>query len=227
MRIAVLLLTLCAGPALAQDGTQGWSVVGGRTVGNQATVLEGGFGFPGLHVSLLRGVTPKLDIGARFAFDYGIEGLVNQVVPGIKFQGLLHLNLLEQNQVSLKLTFEPGPLFHFYGPGRTSFGPFIVVTDGYTMSGLALPLGLRLGIAASSALNVGISFELPMWIAFGNAGNTQATFQLPILMGAGVEYFVKSNLLVLFDIRMGPTLFTSSGTAQFTLVANVGVGYRF
>ncbi len=226
MRIALLVVTLFSAEAFAQEATQGWSVVGGRTVGNNDNVVEGGFGFPGLHVSLLHGITPKVDIGGRLSFNYGLEGLVNTVVPGLKFQGLVHFNLLDSGMVSLKLAFEPGPLFHFYGAGRTYYGPWVVVSDGYTTAGLALPVRLNLGIAASSALNVGLVFELPMWIAFATPYNS-ASFQLPILMGAGVEYFVKQNALVYFELRMGPTIFTNSSTAQFTLVANIGGAYRF
>lgn len=220
-------LALVSSLAWAQESTQGWSIVGGRTIGNQQTALEAGFGFPNLHASVLRGITPTIDIGARFGFQYGIEGLTNQIVPGIKLQGLLHLSLFESGIVSMQVAFEPGPLFHFYG-GRTDIlpGGFRVVTDGYTFTGLALPIRLQLGIAASSALNVGVHFDLPMWIAFGT-NNNSASFQFPILMGVGVEYFVKHNFLVYFEIRMGPTIFTNSSTATFTLISNVGIGYKF
>lgn len=219
-------VVLVSSLAFAQDGTQGWGIIGGKTVGNQQTAVEAGLGYPGLHASLLRGVTPTLDLGARFSFDYGLEGLTNQVVPGIKLQGLLHLSLLESGIVSLMVTFEPGPLFHFYGGHTDTIGGIRFTTDGYTLSGLALPLRLQLGIAASSALNVGVHFDLPMWIAFGS-GNNSASFQFPILAGVGVEYFVKHNMLVYFEIRMGPTIFTNSSTATFTLISNVGIGYKF
>ena len=69
---------------------------------------------------------------------------------------------------------------------------------------------------------------MPIWIRFGNdSNNNTASFQLPILLGLGVEYFLKSNLLAYFALKMGPTVFTDQGTAVFTLVANIGVGYRF
>jgi hypothetical protein len=228
MKRLALLLVLASPAAFAQENTQGWSIIGGKSIGNQQTALEAGFGFPGLHGSILRGITPTIDIGGRFSFDYGIEGLTNQVVPGIKLQGLLHVSLLESGIVSLMVAFEPGPLLHFYG-GRTDTlpGGIRIVTDGYTLSGLALPLRLQLGIAASSALNVGVHFDIPMWIAFANAGNGNASFQFPILAGVGVEYFVKHNFLVYFEIRMGPTIFTETSTATFTLISNVGIGYKF
>jgi hypothetical protein len=228
LRLVAALVVLGALPSFAQEATQGWSIIGGKTVGNQQTALEAGFGFPGLHGSLLRGITPTIDIGARFSFDYGIEGLTNQIVPGIKLQGLLHLKFVEAGIVSMMVAFEPGPLFHFYS-GRTDIlpGGFRIVSDGYTLTGLSLPIRLQLGIAASSALNVGVHLDLPMWLAFANAGQGSASFQFPILMGVGVEYFVKQNLLVYFEIRMGPTVFTNSSTATFTLISNVGIGYRF
>jgi hypothetical protein len=224
-RFAFLLL-LVSSLAWAQESTQGWSIIGGKTVGNQQTAFEAGFGFPGLHASILRGITPQLDIGARLSFDYGLEGLTNQIVPGIKLQGLLHLMLVESGIVSVQVGFEPGPLFHFYGGHTDHIGGITITSDGYTLTGLALPVRLQVGIAASSALNVGVHFDLPMWIAFGTNGGS-ASFQFPILAGVGVEYFVKHNLLVYFEIRMGPTLFTNSSTATFTLISNVGVGYKF
>jgi hypothetical protein len=106
-------------------------------------------------------------------------------------------------------------------------GGFRITSDGYTAAGFALPVRLQLGLAASSALNVGIHFELPMWVAFANSANSSAVFVFPILAGVGVEYFVKHNLLVLFELRMGPTVFSDGERPVFTLISNVGIGYRF
>ncbi len=60
-----------------------------------------------------------------------------------------------------------------------------------------------------------------MFAVFGNGGG----FYLPILMGAGAEYFIEQNLLVSFSARMGPTLRPYWG-AVFTLDATIGVAYR-
>jgi len=48
---------------------QSWSVVGARTVGQSENVFEVGAGWPGIHVSYLRGVHPSLSLGARLTFE--------------------------------------------------------------------------------------------------------------------------------------------------------------
>ncbi len=189
------------------DSGQTWSVVGGRTVGEGHGAIEGAVGWPGVSVAYLRGAAPQFDAGLRASFMYGREGLVSGVLPGVKLQGLLKLRLFTSGNLSLAATFEPGPYFN--------------VEYGLTVWGFALPVGVRLGIAASSALTLGISFDVPLWVQFGPAGGVN----VPFLPGVGVEYFVKSNLLVFARARMGPTL-RPYRLAEFTLDAQLGIGWR-
>lgn len=216
MRWLALLVVLCGVVARAEDAPvpvstgQAWSVVGPKTVAQNANALEGSVGWPGVSVGYLRGVAPKLNVGGRFGFVYGVEGLVrSQVTPGLKLQALIKVTLLEQGKISLGVTFEPGPVFHFY-----SFSTLVAFT---------LPVGLRLGIAASSALQLAILFDLPFWISFGNA----SSFNMPILTGVGLEYFVQSDLALFLRLRMGPTIYFRGGVAEFTLESVVGVGWKF
>lgn len=216
MRWLSLAVVLCTVVARAEDAPppvstgQAWSVVGPKTVGQNANALEGSVGWPGVSVGYLRGVAPKLNVGGRFGFVYGVEGLVrSQVTPGLKLQALIKFTLLEQGKVSLGVTFEPGPVFHFY-----SFSTLVAFT---------LPVGFRLGIAASSALQLAILFDLPFWISFGNA----SSFNMPILTGVGLEYFVQSDLALFLRLRMGPTIYFRGGVAEFTLESVVGVGWKF
>jgi hypothetical protein len=153
-------------------------------------------------------VAPLDNLGVRAAFVYGVEGVVSAVAPGLKLQFLGKLLLLDQGRISLGVTFEPGPVF--YG----GVGGF---------AGFTLPVGLRLGIAASSALQLAVLVEVPLWISFGFA----SSFNLPILTGIGVEYFVQSDLLVFARVRMGPTVLFRAGVADFSLDTAVGVGWRF
>ncbi len=212
-------------PAL---GGGSWGVVGALTAPTNSNVVEGGLGWPGVHVSYLRGITNQLEIGARFTFNYGVEGLVGPVVPGVKFQFLLRYKLFDNRKTSLAVRFEPGPLFYFY-PSRgvtcstDPFGNLVCGREGATAGGFTLPVGLRLGIVASSAIHVGVSFDLPMWLLFGPT----STFLVPVLTGVGIEYFLQSNLLLSFTVKMGPTLSTSSRTAVFTFESKLGAGYRF
>lgn len=249
MRRLTLLLVLSATAALALPTPAGpppptpppeppplvsvsggkWSVVGALTAPANANVVEGGLGWPGIHVSYLRGISDQLEMGGRFTFNYGVEGLLGGVVPGVKFQFLLRFKFFDNGKVSLAVRFEPGPLFYFYPSSGVitcatdQFGNVICGRSGTTVPGLVLPVGVRLGLVASSAINIGLSFDLPMWFAFARV----TTFYVPVLMGIGVEYFLQSNLLVAFNIKMGPTLSSGGGTAVFTFESKLGVGYRF
>ncbi len=206
-----------------------WSVVGALTAPVNANIVEGGLGWPGLHVSYLRGFSSQLEMGARFTFNYGVEGLISGVVPGLKFQFLLRFKFFDNGKVSIALRFEPGPLVYFYPSSGVitctsdQFGNVICGRNSSGVAGLAMPVGMRLGIAASSAVNVGVSFDFPMWFSFARV----ATFNVPILMGVGAEYFLQSNLLLAFNIKMGPTLSSAGATAVFTFESKLGVGYRF
>ncbi len=203
---AWVLVLLVSGSSVAAEG-QPWSVVGGRTVGEGRAALEMAVGWPGVGVAYLRGVAPMFDAGVRASFVYSREGLVSAVLPGFKVQGLLKLRLVDADRVSLAATFEPGPFFN--------------VEYGAAVWGFALPLGVRVGIAASSALSLGLSFDVPVWVRFGPLGGVS----VPLLPGVGVEYFLKSELLVFARARMGPTL-RPYRTAEFTLDAAIGVGLK-
>ncbi len=235
--LTALSFALCAAaplpppepPPLLSSNGQNWSVVGARTAGQSGNLIEGGLGYPGIHLSYLRGLSPNLDLGVRVAAVYMYEGAVQNVIsggnqiPGLKFQFLVHYKLFDRDQASVAIHFEPGPLLYFVPAGcfYDQFGNRVCPSN--VISGFSFPVGLRLGIAASSALNVGISFDVPLWLNFGRV----STVQLPVLVGAGAEYFVRSSLLLYFNVKMGPTLFTDARPAVFTLEAKAGAGYRF
>jgi hypothetical protein len=204
MTVAALL---AASPALA-DG-QAWSIVGARTVETGANELDLSAGWPGISASYLRGVVPGVNLGARVSFAYGVEGLVRAVVPGFTMQALVKVRLLDAERLSLGLVFEPGPFFHFPSAALSRIG-------------LALPIGLRVGIATSSALSLAVLLDVPMWVEFGPSGG----FNIPILTGLGLEYFATSNLGVFARLQVGPTI-TPSGLAELTLDGRVGVAFHF
>ena len=201
-------------PAAVEQG-QAWSVVGGRTVGERRGAFEFGVGFPAVSVGYLRGVAPRFDVGGRVSFVYAQEGMVRSIVPGLKLQGLLKLQLINSGALSVAATFEPGPFFNVFAYGLYLYG-------STTVWGFALPLGVRVGVAASSALTLGITFDVPIWVQFGSLGGVN----VPVLPGVGVEYFVKSDLLLFAKVRMGPTIRPYPFTAEFTLDASIGLGLR-
>jgi len=206
--------------ASASTTGQQWSVITARTVGQGANVIEGGLGFPGLHAQFMRGITQTLDVGARFSFNYGLEGQVachflvcpgGALLPGVKIQGVARYKFFDNGKLNAGASFAPGVLFYF----ERLVG---------TQVGFAIPLSATLGIVATSALNVGVTLELPIWILFGR----NSSLVVPILMGAGVEYFITSALAVWFDLRMGPSIWTlASVGAAFTFDGKLGVGWRF
>lgn len=199
--------------AVAQARGQGWSVLTGRTIGLNDTALHFQAGWPGISATLLHGMTPKLDLGGIFNFNYGFEGDVNCCVrPGIKFQGLLRANLFDSNKFNVGINFAPGPLFYFF-PRRT------------TVAGIAIPFGLEFGIPATPALNIGLAFEMPMFVVFeSNALSGQLV--LPVLFGGGIEYFLDRSLALTFNMRMGPMIFTADGFTDFDFQALMGLAVK-
>jgi hypothetical protein len=206
--------------ATASTTGQQWSVVTARTLGAGANLIEGGIGFPGLHAQYLRGITQTLDVGARFSFNYGLEGQVscnvlicpgNALLPGVKLQGVARYKFFDNGKLNAGASFAPGVMFYF----ERLLG---------TQVGFAIPLAVRLGIVATSALSVGVTLDVPMWVLFGR----NASLVVPILAGVGAEYFITSALAVWFDLRMGPSLWTRSFVgAAFTFDGKLGVGWRF
>ena len=205
-----VLLALFAASALAQTSTvvgQRWSIVGGRTVGVGSNVVEGRLGWPGANAAYWRGLLPQLDVGARVGFIYAVEGLPSRVVPGFKANALAKLRLLDADKVSLALSFEPGLFGVFDRAGAATLA-------------VSLPVGLKLGYATSSALCVGLSLDVPLWVQFGG------TVHVPLFAGLGVEYFLSSDLAVFALARMGPTIH-GSGLVEFAFEASVGLAFRF
>jgi len=213
------MLVLLAGAAQAQSVSttveptqsgQSWSVIGAKTLAPGANSFEAYAGYPSISAGYLRGVAPGINLGARVGFVYGVEGMFREAGPGFKAQGLVKFRLLDSGMVSMGVVVEPGVLFHssFLQGGRW---------------GLTLPVGFRLGIAASSALQVAITVDVPMWVEFGTFGG----FNLPILTGGGVEYFISSDFAAFARARIGPTIRTLGRPTEVTFEGVIGVGYRF
>jgi hypothetical protein len=215
----VLCCALISGSSFAQDEGvsygrgQGWSVLGGDTVGANNSVVVGQLGWPGLTVGVLHGTSPKLDIGGKFSFNYGQEGLVEVVEPGIKLQAWVRLMLARTPKASVAITFQPGPLFYFH--------------DGSTDVGLALPVAVVVGMPLSSAVVASAGVDVPFHVYFGAGGGPV----FPLLVGGGLEYFVDRNLSLNFNVRMGPSVFSDSGIrgrgdARFTMEALFGLAWK-
>jgi hypothetical protein len=226
LRGTLLCVALAAGAAGAQSQTtpagQRWTVDSGQTVGDGANVVRAQVAYPGLWLDFIHGLTGDFDIGGRIAMNWGgPAGELNYCVSNgfvsacggstfnFDFQLLLRKQIAEISGLKLALTFNPG---------------VIVYTSG-GVTGINLPLGAQLGIPFNDKLIFNASFELPMYLAFGNG---VTNFTIPLLFGGGVEYMVMPNLLVTFKLAMGPSIPTHANTAtSFALEALAGVAYKF
>ncbi len=212
-------LVLCAlafalapsGSEAAPVGPHGWSVITGRTVGTGVDVLHVQAGWPGISAGLAHGMTPKLDLGGIFTFNYGFEGDVEVVRPGLKLQGLLRANLVDSGKFNLGIHFAPGPLVYFL---RFT-----------TVAGIAIPIGLAFGIRANNELNVGLAFEMPMFVVFSSSA-LNGQLVLPVLFGGGIEYFFDRNLALTFQLKMGPMIYTRDAFTDFDFQALMGLAVR-
>ena len=234
-RCAVLgVLALAPYPAVAHSG-QGWSAITGETLGEGATAVHLQAAWPGLSVSLLHGYSPTVDFGGILTFNYSYEGDVRASYPGLKLQGYVKATLVDKPRYNIGVSFAPGILTYFFGNSfctllalgtATDFGYHWVggnvCTGGGTQFGITLPAGLTFGIRARDNLNFAFTFDVPLFVTFGDLG----TVTVPILFGGGIEYFLDSSKALTFNLRTGPMIFTKYGS-DFTLQALVGLAVKF
>jgi hypothetical protein len=233
-----LLGALAVVPAHAfAAGGQEWSVVTGETVGKGATSLHVQAAWPGLSVSVLHGSSPGFDFGGVFTFNYNYEGDVSASFKGIKLQGYLKGTVLKTPRLNLGIWFAPGMLTYFLGQNfcfpvilgtHTVDGSFYTAGNvcsgaGGTQFGVALPTGLVFGVRVRENLNIALTFDLPLFVTFGD----YSTLAIPILFGGGIEFFLERSTAVTFNLRTGPMIFTRSGGTDFAFQALLGLAYKF
>jgi hypothetical protein len=206
--------TTTAGPAPAFRGEDPWSVMSGKTVGTDQNVFWGSVGFPGLYLQLDHGIDALTDIGGKLGLDYGDSGIVNGCCHvGLDFQFTIRRNFFDNGKLRIAGTFDPG-FSLFFPPNSTQFA-------------LLFPIGVQFGFPITPLLQINASFDLAMRAGF-SSGFLPGYFALPILFGGGFEYALQRNLLLTFQLKLGPTIFTNAGaSAQFTLYALAGIAYKF
>jgi hypothetical protein len=205
--LVMLLSAMTASAEADLHLAQRWTTVGAKTLAPGENLLQGSVGSPFISVEYARGVASGLNLGGRLGFASQVEGLLRDAAPGFRAQVCGKGRLLDSGRLSLGLTFDPGfIIYSSYVQG--------------TRAGLVLPVGFRVGLAASSAIAVAVQFEVPMWVEFGPFGG----FNVPLLTGVGAEYFVTSHLALFVKARLGPTLRTFRAT-EVTLDAALGVGW--
>lgn len=206
---AVVAMLGLAGVAQAEGG-QGWGIISAQTVGQGNSVIQGEVGWPGIPITYLYGVGSFIDVGGRFTFNYGFEGMTDFTWLGLKIQGVVRLKFIDQPGVKFGASFEPGPLFYFPTPNAL-------------VDGMALPVYFVAGFPVVSNLTLSLGLDFPMWVGFGP---TTPGFFFPVQFGGGLEYFINSNLAATFNLRMGPSI-TPFGVYFALSKAQVGVAYRF
>ena len=198
-------------PVIAASAIPDWSTLSGKTAGSGRTVILSQVGWPGVSATVIHGVASRMDLGGKFTFNYGEEGLVTQVVPGIRLQGVARLTFFDNGGLNFGMQFEPGAVVYFTSPQTTA--------------GVVLPVGLRLGIPLGDAFLLSFGLDAPVFRIFGVNGG----WIFPILFGAGLEYFVGANLAATLSFRAGPSVDTRgfSPVSNFALEALFGVAYRW
>jgi len=212
VRRIVVWMALGVGLVAGSARAEGWSAMSGQTLGAGGGMVWGQFGWPGISADLAYGVSPTVDLGGRFTFNYGEEGITDTGVLGLKFQFTLRAQLLRKAKFDLALRFDPGLLLYF--PSNT------------TVVGMTFPVGLEFGFPINSLFRANASFDLPFWVTFSPS---PVVGFIPILFGGGVEYLVQHDLALTARLKMGPTIGTGSQTRNtfFTLYFLFGIAYRF
>jgi len=191
---------------------QGWSLLSSQTVGANANVLGAEVGFPGLRITFLHGVQDRFDVGGRFSVLYSYEGMVNVLQPELKGELYGRLKLVDTG--------------HFGLAFNVGVGMFGVFAGGTTVPAITMPLGLVAGIPIGSALIANFGLEVPLFVTFGNFGG----LTVPVLVGAGLEYFVDKSLILSLNTRMGPAINPTAlwvgSSAVFDFELHLGVALK-
>jgi len=164
-------------------------VLAGNAIGAGNDVAHVQLGWPGLSGTLLHGLTDKADVGGRFSFNYGYEG-ITEVTPGFKLQGVLRLELMDTPRYNLGLRFDPGFLLYF----DNMFPDDI-------MFGLTIPVALTFGLPINRQVMLNFGMDVPFFFAVNFE-----QFVVPILFGGGVEYQLDENMAITFNTRFGPAI---------------------
>ena len=212
--VAMLAALSVARPTHAA-ASAGWT--NGGMLGAGASGFYGTVGFPGISVGYLRGMSDSLDVGGRFSFNYGGEGVPSLSAVGIKLAA------------DLKLKVDPGLPYGAFTlralPGINLYFP-----SGFTIFNIALPLELALGFPVMPNLLVHASVEVPLAIGFWSGfGVSFTSMQIPFLFGGGAELKIDQALSLHGQLHMGPyvgIVFGGGSTTYFAFDALIGVTYR-
>lgn len=204
---SVMLGVLGAAPASAAVP----SVLAGNTIGSGNDVVHVQMGWPGLSATLLHGLSDVADLGGRFTFNYGYEG-ITEIVPGFKIQGVLRLELVDTPRYNLGFTFDPGLMLYF----DNGFPDDI-------MFGFTLPVALTFGLPINDKVMLNFGMNVPFFFAVNFE-----QFVVPILFGGGVEYQIDDKMAFTFNTRFGPAIFAYDfgSNSRFAFQTLFGLAFK-
>jgi hypothetical protein len=207
LMIVGLLAVLMLGAAPAEAR---WSSLGGRLLPRGDDALRAWMGFPGIGASFHTLLTPSLQLGPTFRFNYGSSLGVHAPMVGIDAGSELKIKLYDREKLAFALTVEPMVRFNFH-PGTTvgmGFGPRAQGTYAVTDE-------------VNLMFSLGVPFEMMFYPTF--------VFLMPITTGLGVEFPVAKDINLYFDSEIGPLVIAAKGysTVDFFYRGEMGLVYRF
>lgn len=216
--LAALIALSVAVPARAADDldlplapltTRHWSVATGESVSTGHDALAFEFGWPGLGIGYLHGLSDRADVGVKFDLLYGDEGTsFTRIGAGLRVP--LRLVVNRRDKLSIELHVEPG--LRFYGKRDVRSADLVI----------GFPVGATLGLQATPELRLAALFDLQMGVVPTNGGY----FEVGPSFGFAAEYAVDRQLLIGLDTRFGPLFFTGFSDAVFAFRTQVVLGYR-
>lgn len=211
-KLSLALAALCLAPVAARaNGLGDYSVVG-SVVNTGKPFQDVRAGWPSVDFGYTLNLSQSIDIGPRFGFLYGLEGMTSNSEFGIGIWAPIRFQLSKSSQFNL--------LFHV-DPGLKLFFP-----TNNTMFGLTFPVGVVMGFPVASGLEVGGGVDLGLGAYFSSAVNS---FYFGPMAGPYVEYHLAQDprLALGLNTRFGVDIPTASGsTAQFAMYVQAFVGYR-
>lgn len=234
-------------PVPSGESGADWSMRSGKTMGEGQSAVAGQAGWPGIQTEYIYGIKPFLDLGGRFEFDWSFLGDTKTTAPGIKFQGIIRVHLLDAGKVVLSARFEPGFLaFFFSSNGVQALAPapgvpaalrlrspaqVTVPIPNYsyggasyygTLTGITLPVAIEAGLPIQPGFLLNARIAVPLTVTFGSVNGGTV---IPLIFGVGAEYRFQPRLSLVVDLGAGPLFYVNSGT-DFALHAMAGVAYK-
>jgi len=214
LAVAILAALSVSRPTHAATKPGSWT--NGGMLGTDTGALFATVGFPGLSIGYLRGLSDTLDVGGRFTFNYGGEGIPNKTALGLKIAAEAKLKPDLGMPFSIILRAQPGLGLYF--------------PTGFNFVLLQVPVEAALGFEPIPNLGAHLSVEVPLGLQFWSGLGTSITeIQLPVLFGGGVELKLDPALSVTGQLHMGPYVQVTLGTiteTYFAMDALIGVTYR-